>query len=168
MTEVESLNLWLAEQGRSLEGKVLYRLVWSEKIYENRFGTFCDYTSDGLFIREVKETRLTRKYNYIKDRYILEKFAPGNLTASVETPDAINGDYIPVYVFEDKNGKYLPPTQKVLRFILGHMRGSIPRDEEPPEELMEDPCQFDTHPDFRTSGPTRNAIAYTKGLKNAT
>lgn len=173
MTEIEHLNKWLIDQGgTALTGQPVYRLIWSDKALENRFGTFNDFTEGGLFIRQVTETRLVQKYNYIHERWILEMWAPGDLTAHKETPDAMNGDYIPVYVFEGKNRKYLAPTRKVLRFILGFMRGSIPQDEEIPQELLDDKeieNQVDSmmdHPDFKTSGPTRNSIAYTKGLRD--
>ncbi len=174
MTEIERLNKWLTTQETSLEGKVIYRLVWSDSIYENRFGIYRDFTESGLFIREVRETRKTRKYGYIHERWILEKWAPGNLTASPELPDAINGDYIPVYVFEDKKGKYLAPNERVLKLILNFMRGNIRKDDEISPEVAEQLIidkqidEFLDSPDIRTFGPTRDSIAYTKGLRNVT
>jgi len=172
MTEVEYLNKWLKDQGTSLEGKTIYRLIWSDSAFENRYGFFRDFTPGGLFIREVVETRKTRKYNYIHERWILEKWAPGNLTASKELPDAINGDYIPVYVFEDKKGNYLPPTQKALEFILNFMKGQVKQDEKIDPRILEEKeinYQIDTlldSPDIRTFGPTRDSVAYTRGLKS--
>lgn len=174
MTEVERLNKWLKDKGLSITGQVLYRLVWSNSTFEHRYGIFNDFTSSELFIRQVKETRLVRKYNYINERWILEKWAPGNLTANRETPDAMNGDYIPVYVFETKDGKYLAPTERALKFILDFMNGMVEKDREIPPELQEQKeieAQVDSMmdaPEFRTTGPTRNAVAYTKGLKNVT
>lgn len=172
MTEAKRLNNWLRDQGISITGQVMYRLVWSESIYENRFGKFRDFTSSGLFVREVTETRRVRKYNYIHERFILEKWAPGNLTANRELPDASNGDYIPVYVFEDKKGNYLPPTERALKFILDYMNGRVDKDSEVPQELLDEKEikyqveSMDNHPDFSTSGEARNAIAYSKGLRH--
>ncbi len=171
MTEIEYLNNWLEEQGTSLAGQPIYRLVWSEKTFENRHGLFRDFTESGLFIREVIETRRVKKYNYIKERFILEKWASGSLTANPETPDALNGDYLPIYVFEDKKGTYLPPTRKVLEFILNFMKGNVSQDEEIDPRIIEEKEtsyimeSFEDHPYFRTSGVTRNAVAYTRGLR---
>jgi hypothetical protein len=99
-------------------------------------------------------------------------FWKSELTNNKETPDAMNGDYIPVYVFEDKNGKYLPPTEKALSFILSYMKGQVKQDERPSEEYLEQKEiqyeleQLNNVPNFSTSGSSRNSIAYTKGLKN--
>jgi hypothetical protein len=162
----------LSKQGTSITGKVIYRLVWSEHIFEYRHGLFRDFTPSGLFIREVVETRKARKYNYIKERFILEKWAPGNLTANAELPDAINGDYLPIYVFEDKKGDYLAPTRKALEFIVNYMQGKVPQDEEIDPRILEEKEMkymiesFEDVPDFRTSGEVRNAVAYARGLRN--
>ena len=168
----ELLNTYLKSQGKTLTGEYLYRLIWSEKALERRKGLFRDFTESGLFIREVIEVRLTKKYNYIKDRWILEKWAPGELTRNPETPDAVNGDYIPVYVFEDKDGNYLQPTEKVLRFIINCIDGKVNKDARFDEKYLEEKGiaqtveSFDDHPSwFKTSGDARNAIGYTKELK---
>src|SRR5882724_10009065 len=172
MTEIEKLNKWLENEGKSPDNKIIYRLVWSNKIFEHRFGLFHDFTESGLFIREIRETRLVRKYNYINERWILEKWAPGNLTANKETPNSLTGDYIPIYVFETSKGEYLAPNERSLKFILDFMRGRIRKDEEPPPEFLEKEeinNQIDTlldHPSFKTSGPTRDSVAYAKGLKD--
>ena len=171
MTEVQHLNNWLKSQGKSITGEVIYRLIWSDKIFENRYGTYRDFTPSGLFIREITETRTTRKYNYINERWILEKWAPGNITAHRELPDATNGDYIPVYVFEDKKGNYIAPTEKVLKFIIDFMNGRIDKEAKIDPEILEEKeiaYQVDSFldaPDFRTHGATRDAVAYTRGLK---
>ena len=171
MTEVERLNNWLRDQGLSITGQVMYRLVWSDKILENRFGTFVDKLSNGLFI-VVTETRKVRKYNYIHERWILEKWAPGNLTANKETPDAMNGDYLPVWVFEDKFGNYIAPTEKSVTFLIKVMEGKVTKDDEPSQEMLDEKEinyqieSMDTHPMFSTSGITRDSVAYTKGLRH--
>jgi hypothetical protein len=169
----ELLNTYLRSLGKSLTGQYIYRLVWSDKILENRYGTYNDFTESGLFIRSVTETRLVPKYNYIKDRWILEKWADGSLTRNKETPDASNGDYIPVYVFEDGKGNYLHPTRKVLEFLINSLNGRVRKDLEPDEKYIEEKEtqsiyeSLDDHPSwFKTSGESRNAVAYTKELKD--
>jgi hypothetical protein len=173
MTEIERLNKWLEEQGKSPEGKFWYRLVWSNKILEYRRGLFRDFIEGtNILIREVVETRLVRKYNYIHERWVLEKWAPGNLAGSKEVPESYNGDYLPVYVFDSSTGVYLKPTEKVLKFIIDFMNGRIRKDDKKSQQYFEDQEINDFEktlldsPDIRTFGPTRNSIAYTKGLKN--
>lgn len=98
-------------------------------------------------------------------------FAPGNITRSPELPDAGNGDYVPVYVFESGTGFYLPPTRKVVEFLISCLEGKVKRDELPSEEYLQEREvgdfieQMDDHPNwFQTRpGDTRNAIFF-KGI----
>jgi hypothetical protein len=146
----------------------VYRLVWSEDAFENRLGTFREFTDMGLFIREVTEVRKVRKYNYLHHRWIFEMWAPGNITRNPETPDAANGDYVPVYVFESGQGSYLTPTRKVVEFLISCLEGKVKRDELPSEEYLEERDvqaieeSLDDHPAwFQTrEGPGRNAIFF--------
>jgi hypothetical protein len=165
------LNNWLREYGLK-DGRPRFRLVWSNDIYEHRRGTFRDFTREGIFIREVFETRLTRKYNYIHDRWIFEAFTEDG--GSREVPGTEHGDYIPVYIFESGEGKALPVTRKVVEFLIGCCHGRVEKDKIPSQEYldyrevrdMEE--SMDDHPSaFSTrAGPQRNSIAYDKGLRN--
>jgi hypothetical protein len=167
MTDVEIINGWLSDTYRTtVENYPVYRIVWSEDIFENRLGTYREFTESGLFIREVTEVRKVRKYGYIHHRWIFEIWAPGNLTRNPETPDAASGDYIPVYVFESGLGMYLPVTRKVVEFLISALEGKIKRDLEPTEEYLAEKEvaamveSLDDHPSyFQTrAGPARNAI----------
>lgn len=166
--EIDALNKKIGSEYITLDGHQIFRLVWSEQIFENRHGTFREFTESGLFVREVTETRRVRKYNYIHNRWIFEMWAPGNLVANRETPDAINGDYIPVYVFEDRGGRYLPPNEKVVRFLISALQGKVKKDEVPSREYLEQreigamEESMDDHPAwFQTRvGPGRNAIGF--------
>ena len=166
MTEIEQLNSRIGAEYMSIDGRALFRLIWSENAFENRRGTFREFSDSGLFIREVTEVRRVRKYNYIHNRWIFEAWAPGNLTANVETPDTVNGDSVPVYVFEDRHGGYLPPNEKVVRFLIAAVYGKVRRDEIPSQEYLEEKeiqrveDSLDDHPAwFQTRpGATRNAI----------
>jgi hypothetical protein len=168
MTDVEIINAWLQGQYQTLENRPVYRLVWSEDIFENRLGTFRTFTPSGLFLRETTGVRKVRKYNYIHHRWIFEMFAPGNITRNPETPDASSGDYVPVYVFESGTGIYLPPTRKVVEFLISCLEGRVKRDELPSDEYLEDKElqaveeSLDDHPNwFQTRpGETRNAIFF--------
>jgi hypothetical protein len=172
MTDVEIINAWLSDAYRTLDNRVTYRLAWSEDSFENRLGTFREFDENGTFIREVVEVRKVRRYNYIHHRWIFEAFAPGNVTRNPETPDADSGDYVPVYVFESGTGMYLPPTRKVVEFLISCLEGKVKKDEIPTEEYLQDreikdfEEQMDDHPSwFQTRpGDARNAIFF-KGFK---
>ncbi|MFI5420539.1 MAG: hypothetical protein ACHQ1H_06190 [Nitrososphaerales archaeon] len=119
---METFNKFLKKQGKVPSGAPLFKLVWSNSETELRSGTFEDYTTGGLFIRTFVGTRRVLKYNYIIDRWILEKWFPPELTISHELPDSKNGSYEPLYVFEDKKGNYLPPNLKALNFLIEQTR----------------------------------------------
>lgn len=169
MTEIEILNKKIGDEYITLDGHKIFRLVWSESIFENRHGTFREFTEGGLFIREVTETRKVRKYNYIHNRWVFEMWAPGDVVRNPETPDAINGDYVPVYVFESRDGNYLPPNEKVIRFLIAALHGRVRKDEIPSQEYLEEKEiqhsveMMDDHPAWFQTRPglTRNAIGYT-------
>ena len=116
--ERKDLNDFLvARSGLNLFNKPLYKLVWSTSELELRHGTFREFHDD-VFIREVTETRWTRKYWYINDRFILERWIPPELCATKELPDSSQGSYEPIYTFEDGDRLYLEPNIKVLDFII--------------------------------------------------
>ena len=165
------LNQWLATYGDWC-GKQRYRLVWANDIYEHRQGTFRDFTREGIFLREVFETRLTRKYNYIHERWIFEAFTVNG--GSPEVPGTGGGDYVPVYVFMDADCNPLPVTRKVCEFLIGCCQNRVEKDKIPSDEYLqykevtEMEETMKDHPDFSTRpGPQRNSVAYDKGLKNA-
>jgi hypothetical protein len=173
MTEEQrELNNWLRESyGKTVNGKTRFRLVWSEDITEFRKGQFNEFYGK-IFLRTVIGTRELKKYNYIQDRFILEAWLDQDLSSNGEVPDAINGDYIPIWIFEDGKGKPLPVTRKVLTFLIASIQGKVRKDNElSEEEAQEKEVQaqyesMDDHPGWlKTSGPARNSIAYDKGLK---
>lgn len=116
---MEDLNLFLKIRGGlNLYNRPLYQLVWSTSELEMRHGTFREFHDD-IFIRETTETRWTRKYNYIHDRWILERWIPAELCGNPkELPLSRQGSYEPIYIFEDANRQYLEPNVKVLEFII--------------------------------------------------
>ncbi len=114
----KEINKWLKEHcGVNPMGDPMFRLAWSEDLREIRKGTFRDFKGD-LFIREVTEARVVKKYNYLKDVWILEKWFPQHLVKNEETPNVTNGDYEAFFVFHDKFGNPLEPNLKVIEFIF--------------------------------------------------
>lgn len=100
---IESINKRLiSEFGRELNGKPKFRVVFSEDQYEKRI---TEFTDEGFELLQP-EVRLLPKYKqWVKAKYILERFVP----VVGETDLLDNMSYEPVWVFQDKNGNYLPP-----------------------------------------------------------
>lgn len=119
---IKIVDTWLSRQEKLVDGRPVFRLTWSTTASEVRHGTFNDFSDSGLFIRQITETRETRKYNYVKDRWILERWTPPDRVSSQELPMSFNGTYEPIFVFEGSNGEALPVTLKVVEFIIGHLR----------------------------------------------
>ena len=100
--------------GRNLSGLPHFRVSFSNDLYETRVGKFNEFYYS-IFLRTYIGPKKVLKYNYIRDRYILEmwRIEQTKPTAEVPCPDG----YECVYVFEDKNGNALPVVWKVLELI---------------------------------------------------
>jgi hypothetical protein len=138
MNLVESLEYINYKLGREFgkfdDGRQFFRVVFTEDQYEMQHGNFIDRTSSGIFIREVTETRQVKKYPWIKEKYILE----GLRVIPVENMNDLPGtklSYEPVWVFEDKNQKYLPPKMDVCRIVIDQIR----RNQEGGQEIKKHP-----------------------------
>lgn len=170
--EHKSLNNWLQEfYGKTPTGKTRFRLVWSEDIFEYRKGEFNEFYGK-IFLRAIIGVREVKKYSYIHERFILEGWVDSDLSNNGEVPNAVNGDYAPIWVFEDKLRRPLPVTQKILAFIIASVQGRVKKDDDVSEKQAEEKeiqAQYesmDDHPSyFKTSGPARNAVAYDSGLR---
>lgn len=111
------LQTWLDTQGTVLRHAPLYRLVWSEAEYEWRRGVFNEFDGATL-IRSITGTKLVRKYNYIHDRWIFEKWLPPEVAFDEDLPKSREGSYEPLYVFQDNRGNALPVIRAALEFII--------------------------------------------------
>src|SRR5262249_7313637 len=72
---LDFLNKQIKEKYGYKRGIPRFRIVWANDEFEKRFGTYTDWTNNGVLIREVTEVRLVPKYPIAKDRYILETVA---------------------------------------------------------------------------------------------
>jgi len=127
------------------DGRPIWRIVWSEDQFENRHGTYDDYSPGGIYLRTVTETRYVKKYDKIfnKDRFILEQLvAIGPI--DMGTLPGEQTSYEPMYVFETNNGVFLPPKYEVAEIIIQSVlavrgKGNIRKWVEPTsqEELIE-------------------------------
>lgn len=125
---IDFLNRKLEERGRSLDGRPIWRLVWSTDLREKRLGEFHDFYGD-IYLRTTKCVKEVPKYWYAKDRWVLERltFLPPNaaihkeLIGQVEldiTKPTMNGSYEPIYVFQDKDQNPLEVTEWAIEAVL--------------------------------------------------
>lgn len=116
--KIESINQQLADKYGidTISTLPIWRVVWVDDQFENRYDTYTDYSSEGLFIREVKEVRLVRRYNYIKHKYILERLA---IVPDVNKAELLGKkiSYEGLFTFEDKQGNPLPPKMEICEFV---------------------------------------------------
>lgn len=117
MEEAKVVSKLLSENfPKTFDGRPLFRLVWSEDMTEVRKGAFSDYYGD-IFLREVTEVRKVKKYDFIKDRYILERLYIGKADPTGELVQAESGSYEPVFVFQRPNGDYLKPIWRAVELL---------------------------------------------------
>ena len=109
---IESINKKLSEEfGTEFGNAPKFRVVFSEDQYEKRMTS---YTAEGLELA-VPEVRLLPKYKqWIREKFILERLVP----VVGETDLVTKISYEPAWVFQDKNGNYLPPFFEGCRFVV--------------------------------------------------
>jgi hypothetical protein len=117
MEQVKIFNNRLKElYGVALDGKPRFRVVWSEDLTEKRFfPEYHLYSPGGIWLGiERNVVKEDKKYNYIKDRWIMEVYDP----AQAINPEIRAGDfYEPIFVF-DKKGQYLKPEWFAIEYIV--------------------------------------------------
>jgi len=172
MTDVESINQQLQLHGLNLKGEPLYRIVWSDFQTEMRYGRFREFFQR-IFLREFVGTKEVPKYNFLKERWILERWLPPELVYTPELPLSSQGSYEPIYVFQDKNGNYLPPILKAAEFVIG--RAEHPTHTTPEERMNEkdeiERKEIEHYMDALEVSPITNAlhmkeaVGYSKEIK---
>lgn len=117
---VDLINRVIKNHGSNQYGDPMFRVVFSDDQVESRKGTFNDY-SGNIFVRTTHEVREVKKYPWIKEKWILERWAPGELAYHKDLVTIKDGVYICVYVFQDINYNYLPPLLKVSEIIISNL-----------------------------------------------
>lgn len=119
--DIESINKQLKELFGvdTVTGDVIWRVVWSEDQFEKRYGTYDDFVpGTKIFLRTVTETREVPKYRqWIHEKYVLERLVAVPEVNLIDLPTT-KMSYEPLWVFEDKNGNYLPPKIEACQFII--------------------------------------------------
>lgn len=108
---VDDINKKLEIYGKSLYEDVLFKVVFSDDQTEIRKGSI-----DG---REC--TAEIQKYPWIKKKWILERWAPGEIAYHPSFVTFKNGVYVCVYVFQDVKGNYLEPIWKVCEIVVRNL-----------------------------------------------
>lgn len=115
-------------------------------MFELRSGYFLrKYTVTGPdgrkreFTGNFRGTERVKKYNYIKDCWILEQFAPPELVNVEELPESRDGGYEPLYVFRDSKFRPLPLNMRVVQIIVSRaLAPSVSRMERASEDREEE------------------------------
>lgn len=102
----------------SLTNQPLFKLVWSNDERELRLGTFRDYDSNNIFIREYTKVENCLKYSWIKNTWIIEQWVPPPLSYTPELPNSISGAYEILYAFCDINYNPLPILLRVAQIVV--------------------------------------------------
>lgn len=115
MTEVQIINKTLAQTyGKYIDGRPKWRVIWSDDEIEKRLvekETF----SGTIYIGMAAEMEVTKKYSYIRERWILEKLIFSPIPQIV---DSERGHYEPYWVFQDKHGNYLKPLWRIVEILV--------------------------------------------------
>lgn len=113
------INKYLLDTyGTTPEGLPWFRLIWSTGITEKRYSEFHDYSGD-IFIRAVREVREVLKYPFAQDRWVIERIRPINQQAlEAGLRSDVPYSYEEVYIFQDKQGNFLPLSQSVAEAAI--------------------------------------------------
>lgn len=161
---VKTLNNRLADYFGYFDGfNPNYRIVWSDDQYENRRVAF---TPEGLELIHP-EVRKVRKYNYIKERFLLEKLLPVGEMTSDELVDKLS--YECIWNFEDRNGFPLPPIWSAIELIIDTLHKNMGKKtiyREPEKSVESEKARIDNLITdlFGNETSTTDALAYGSGV----
>ena len=127
MTDLETIkqvNAKLLDLGKHLDGRPIFKVVWSTSQQEWRVGNFTDYYGH-IIIRQVEGVlREVHKYPYCLDRWILEKLVflnPSHQSAKKELVNRKAHDYEPIFVFQDKHDLPLSVNWPIVDWIINSL-----------------------------------------------
>lgn len=111
---VESINKRLIDYfGLFENGEPNWKLVWSEDELEKRLMTHTDSGIELVF----PEVRLTKKFGYIKERYVLTRLVAVP-EYQIEDLAGAKLSYEPIWTFEDVVGNETTPYWEAIQVII--------------------------------------------------
>lgn len=114
---VDRMNDWLKRNFGYFNDQPTWRVVWSTDQKEMRKGTFNYFDpSDGRFLRTEVGIREVPKYDWIKDKYVLERIMPVPEINRDELTTKLS--YEPVFVFDNDKGQALIPRLDVCQLVI--------------------------------------------------
>lgn len=106
-----------------LDGRPIYRIVWSADELEVRKGMFSEFYGH-IFIRQYTAVKQIKKYwNYTKPRWVFEKlvFIAGVQALKEmesELVECRNGTYEPIWSFIDSKDNPLPVVWEIVEYMV--------------------------------------------------
>ena len=110
--EVAIINQHLLKHGKMLNGKPVFRVIFSDDLTEKRVGVFNKFHGN-IWVGRSSGVQLVPKYGYIQSAWVLEKYS---VAPNAEILDYDH--YEPVYAFRDKDNNYLEPLLRVCEIII--------------------------------------------------
>lgn len=115
--EINSINETILNRyGFDYMRRPIFRVVWSNNQFETRKGEHEVYYGQ-IYLRTDYGIYTVPKYQFLKDRWVLERLFPNN-------PDVtgIQSDhtYEPIWVFEDKDGNPQKVNERAVNFLCWH------------------------------------------------
>lgn len=131
--DINLINVQLIDKyGITLDGKPKFRIVWSENELEHRKTSY----RNGIVLIHPEIVEL-KKYNYLKDRWILERWVAHSSTAELVTTEG--GSYEAVWAFQGPNHEYIRPVWRAVEILVAAAEGNLDYEKLTPKdfELME-------------------------------
>ncbi len=161
---IEKINYWLERDfGKWEDGQPRFRVVWANDQREMRR---TEYTDEGIQLLHP-EIRELPKYQHCWGFYVLEQLSVVPPGSDILTKLS----YEPLWVFRDKDDKYLPPRYEVARIVIDAMYARKnefrPVEKEDSEEVLRKRKAELTKVEqdlFGNNTPVGDALAYGWGV----
>lgn len=173
---VKSINRRLFKFGKNPDGLPIYRIVFSDDQREKRRGKFNVFYGK-IFLRTEVGIKETKKYSYIKSKFLIEKWIEPHLVNMLSNNEIVDSNgYEPIYVFEDKDGNFLRPIWSVSENIcfanqnpVDYWKRKLQYEEEEKKQEQEDYNAVATEHDRTPIGlalATGEGVGFTKEIDN--
>jgi hypothetical protein len=142
--DIKQINLRLKNQyGVAPNGNPRFRVVWSDSQTEKRFGRYAEFYGK-IFVREVVGLHETKKYPYIKERWILEQWNPPEITYDAQIPETAEGAYDPAWTFQHDEGYPVHVSFEIIQAIIYEMEHKPLPGHRASQQRTEETKKFDT------------------------